>query len=75
MGRPDLTGGVSDTDCELARKRVVSSIIKDNSYVRFEVLTAVKMSVLFLWVVTPCGLIGRYQHFGETYYHNPEEQH
>jgi hypothetical protein len=30
--------------------------------VRFEVLTAVKMSLLVFWVITPCGLIGRYQH-------------
>jgi hypothetical protein len=26
---------------------------------------AVKMSMLFFLVVTMCGLIGRYQHFGE----------
>jgi hypothetical protein len=25
-------------------------------------------SMLFFWVVTPCGLVGRYQHFGETYH-------
>jgi hypothetical protein len=31
--------------------------------VRFEVFTAVKMSMLFLWVVTSC----RYQRFEETY--------
>jgi hypothetical protein len=29
--------------------------------VRFEFLTAVKMLMLLLWVVTPCGLVGRYQ--------------
>jgi hypothetical protein len=34
---------------------------------RFEVLVAVKMSVLVFWLVTPCGFVGRYQHFGETY--------
>jgi hypothetical protein len=33
--------------------------------VRFEVPTAAKMSVLFFWVVTPCGLVGRYQCFRE----------
>jgi hypothetical protein len=27
---------------------------------RFEVLTAVKMWMLVFWVVTPCGLVGRY---------------
>jgi hypothetical protein len=34
--------------------------------VRFEVLMAVKMSVLF-WVVMPCGHVGRYQHFRGKY--------
>jgi hypothetical protein len=34
---------------------------------RFEVLTAVKMSMLVLWVVTPFRLAGRYRRFGETY--------
>jgi hypothetical protein len=34
---------------------------------RFDVLTAVKMSMLVFWVVTPCGLVGRYQRFGGTY--------
>jgi hypothetical protein len=27
----------------------------------------VKMSMLFFWVVTPCGLVGRYKRFGGTY--------
>jgi hypothetical protein len=27
----------------------------------FEVLTAVKMLMLVLWVVTPCSLVGRYK--------------
>jgi hypothetical protein len=27
---------------------------------RFEVITAVKMSILVLWVVMLCGLVGRY---------------
>jgi hypothetical protein len=35
--------------------------------VRFEVLTAVKMAMLVIWVVTPCGLVGRQRQFGETY--------
>jgi hypothetical protein len=26
---------------------------------RFEILTAVKMSMMFVWIVTPCGLVGR----------------
>jgi hypothetical protein len=35
-------------------------------YVSFEVLTAVKLSMLF-WVVVLCELVGRYQRFGGTY--------
>jgi hypothetical protein len=31
--------------------------------IRFEVLTAVKMTMLLVWVVTPCRLVGRYQSF------------
>jgi hypothetical protein len=33
---------------------------------RFEVLKAVKITMLLFWVVTP-GFGGRYRHFGETY--------
>jgi hypothetical protein len=33
---------------------------------RFEVLKAVKISILVFWVVTPYGLAGRYQRFGRT---------
>jgi hypothetical protein len=33
---------------------------------RFQVLTAVKMSLSVFWVVKACGLAGTYQHFGET---------
>jgi hypothetical protein len=29
------------------------------------ILTAVKMPMLVFWVVTACGLVGRYQRFGE----------
>jgi hypothetical protein len=41
--------------------------IKMSHCVRFEVLTAVSMSMLVLWAVTPCGFVGRYQCFTETY--------
>jgi hypothetical protein len=34
---------------------------------RFEVLPAVKVSMLIFWVVMPCGLTGRYQRFEGTY--------
>jgi hypothetical protein len=32
----------------------------DHSRVRFEAFTAIKMTMLFFWVITPRGLIGRY---------------
>jgi hypothetical protein len=41
--------------------------------VRFEILAAVKISIVVFWVVTPCGLIGGYQHFGGMYRLHPEE--
>jgi hypothetical protein len=38
--------------------------------------------VLFLWAAAPCGLVGRYKRFGETYClclqpwrYNPEDKH
>jgi hypothetical protein len=34
---------------------------------RFEVLTAVRMSVLAFWVAVPCRLEDRYQRFEGTY--------
>jgi hypothetical protein len=37
------------------------------SEMRFEVLTAVKISIMVFWVVTPCGLAGTYHRFGGTY--------
>jgi hypothetical protein len=27
----------------------------------------VRMTMFFIWVLTPCRLVGRYQHFGGTY--------
>jgi hypothetical protein len=33
----------------------------------FEVFTAVKISMLVFWVVTPCGFVGRYKRFGGIY--------
>jgi hypothetical protein len=45
-------------------RRNFSNHLQD--YARFEVLTAVKMSMLF-WVVTLGGHVGRYQRFEETY--------
>jgi hypothetical protein len=40
---------------------------KKEANMRFEVLAAVKMSMLFLWVVTPCRLLVRYHRVGETH--------
>jgi hypothetical protein len=40
-------------------------ILETEFRVRSEVLMAVKMSLLFLWVMMSCSLVGRY-HFGET---------
>jgi hypothetical protein len=48
--------------------------LEQTPYFRFEVLTAVKMSMLIFWVVPPCGLVNRYLHFGGTYcLFSPEE--
>jgi hypothetical protein len=33
----------------------------------FGVLIAVKVLMLVFWVITPCGLVGRYHHFAGTY--------
>jgi hypothetical protein len=30
-------------------------------YLRFEVLTVVKMSIVVFWVLMPCGLVGGHQ--------------
>jgi hypothetical protein len=40
-----------------------------SSFVRYEVLTAVKMSMLGSCVVTLSEPVGRYRRFGETYCH------
>jgi hypothetical protein len=34
----------------------------------FGVLTAVRITIMLFWVVTPCRLVGRYESFGETYF-------
>jgi hypothetical protein len=33
-------------------------------YLRVEGLTAVKMSIVLMWVVTPCGLVGYHRSLG-----------
>jgi hypothetical protein len=37
------------------------------SFMRFEVLTAVKMPTVVLWIVKLCSLVGGYQRFGLNY--------
>jgi hypothetical protein len=59
--------------CEFYENNRVVTFICRNVYnscscVGFEVLTSVKMSMFVFWVVTPCGLVGRYHRFGETYH-------
>jgi hypothetical protein len=38
---------------------------------RYEILGAVKMSILFFWVVMRYGIVGRDQRFGGKYFHHP----
>jgi hypothetical protein len=52
------------TDGKKGGKKEKRKIPSNN--VRFEVLTAMKITMLF-WVVTPCGPCGRYQHFRQIY--------
>jgi hypothetical protein len=33
----------------------------------FGILRAVKAPITVSWIVTSCGLVGEYQHFGDTY--------
>jgi hypothetical protein len=47
--------GTSSSRCIASNERITG----------FEVLAAVNMSALY-WVVTPCGLVRRYQSFGGT---------
>jgi hypothetical protein len=35
---------------------------------KFEVLATMKILMMIFWIVTPCGLVGRYQRVRETYY-------
>jgi hypothetical protein len=65
------------------RKKTLSLIEqtrKDNK--RYQIYTAVGMMtmMMFFWVLEPCRLVGRCQHFGETYCLHlqcakPEEHH
>jgi hypothetical protein len=70
----DIVGWISkrfpqNLTCSFQNKTVKPSFVSRNGqffFMRFEVLTAVKMTMLFLWVVMSYRLVGRYQRFGET---------
>jgi len=55
------------TTCNVPRINISLYYLLKKLYLISEVLTAVKMAALFFWVVTPCRLGDRWQHFGETY--------
>jgi amino acid transporter len=52
--------------CQTLFVTVVAVSVARKSLWRFEVLTVVKMSMLVLWIVMPCGLVSRYQHQQES---------
>jgi hypothetical protein len=37
-------------------------------YLRFAILTVVKVSIVVFWAVPPCSFVGGYQHLGGTYH-------
>jgi hypothetical protein len=45
-------------------------LTNEENIVKFEIFTALKMSVLVFWVVTSCGLTGSYQISGEACCHH-----
>jgi hypothetical protein len=46
--------------------------VRRGFFFRFEVLRAVMTLMMLFQVVTLCGLVGRYQLFGETYCLHPQ---
>jgi hypothetical protein len=51
----------------------INHIEAENGYSTFNGLSSIKtmftvMLMLVFWVITPCGLVGRYQFFREIYY-------
>jgi hypothetical protein len=61
-GKIDLNWKLKET---LSGQNLTEIMGLQKSNVRFVVLTAVKMSVLFFWIVTLCGLVCTYS-FGEA---------
>jgi hypothetical protein len=62
----NLTNLLRGPDLSELSPALIRNRYKTEQWLRFEVLTAVNMSMLVFWVVTPRGLIFRYQRFGET---------
>jgi hypothetical protein len=46
---------------------ITEVIVHNEDEMRFEVLRAMKISTVVLWVVIPYTLVGGYQRFGRTY--------
>jgi hypothetical protein len=51
----------------LVRNLILVSASNNCVYLRFEVLTAAKMSIVVFWVVRPCGTASCYKRFEATY--------
>jgi hypothetical protein len=60
---------ISDDKINSALHNMITIILltKISETMKSAVLTAVKISMLSLWVVTPCRLVSRYRRFGESY--------
>jgi hypothetical protein len=59
-----VTPHVSASDRRPPEINALTCETEDN--IKFEVLKMVKKSMLVFWVVTPCGLVGRYKRFAGT---------
>jgi hypothetical protein len=55
-------------NCRLSASANLQHHTNSYPHVRSEVLAAVEMQILFAWVVTLCGLVGREQPFAETFF-------
>jgi hypothetical protein len=64
MRRRKINSSVWNSTFSVSESLYEALCHKTTPAVRYEVLTAVNMPMLVLWVVTPFGLVGRYQRFG-----------
>jgi hypothetical protein len=46
---------------------VTKLLTKQHTYLRFQILMAVYIQIMVLWILMLCGLTGGYQHFGGTH--------